>query len=127
MIVETFATTLEITNTYLLYSNTSGTAVSHALRPKHTAEMISIPPKANPILNAIAPRMSLLAERTISIKATGPGAREIATSARKYETKSGAVIGLGSIRISYALPNDIEQKVNAGGAHGPSRLSGLAI
>jgi hypothetical protein len=34
---------------------------------------------------------------------------------------------LGSIRISYALPNDIEQKVNAGGAHGPSRLSGLAI
>ena len=33
----------------------------------------------------------------------------------------------GSIRISYALPNNIEQKVNAGGAHGPSRLSGLAI
>jgi len=34
---------------------------------------------------------------------------------------------LGSIRISYALPDGIEQKVNAGGAHGPSRLSGLAV
>jgi len=33
----------------------------------------------------------------------------------------------GSIRISYALPDGIEQKVNAGGAHGPSRLSGLAV
>jgi hypothetical protein len=34
---------------------------------------------------------------------------------------------IGSIRISYALPDGIEQKVNAGGAHGPSRLSGLAV
>jgi len=33
----------------------------------------------------------------------------------------------GSIRISYALPDGIEQKVNLGGAHGPSRLSGLAV
>jgi len=33
----------------------------------------------------------------------------------------------GSIRISYALSDAIERNVNAGGAHGPSRLSGLAI
>jgi len=34
---------------------------------------------------------------------------------------------VGSIRISYALSNAIERNVNAGGAHGPSPLSGLAI
>jgi len=33
----------------------------------------------------------------------------------------------GSIRISYALSDAIERNMNAGGAHGPSRLSGLAI
>ena len=36
-------------------------------------------------------------------------------------------ISIGSIRISYALSNAIERNVNAGGAHGPSPLSGLAI
>jgi hypothetical protein len=39
----------------------------------------------------------------------------------------GLVDQFGSIRISYALSNAIERNVNAGGAHGPSPLSGLAI
>jgi hypothetical protein len=45
----------------------------------------------------------------------------------RQEAQSAGLNNIGSISISYALPNDIEQKVNAGGAHGPSRLSGLAI
>jgi len=40
---------------------------------------------------------------------------------------TGALFPEGSIRISYALSNAIERNVNAGGAHGPSPLSGLAI
>ena len=34
---------------------------------------------------------------------------------------------LGSIRISYAASDSIEHNVNAGGAHGPSRISDLAV
>ena len=33
----------------------------------------------------------------------------------------------GSIRISYAASHVIEHKVNAGGTHGPSGISGLAV
>jgi DNA-binding FadR family transcriptional regulator len=51
---------------------------------------------------------------------------QVAAEAAQHADKSD-VIKLGSIRISYALPDGIEQKVNAGGAHGPSRLSGLAV
>jgi len=34
---------------------------------------------------------------------------------------------IGSIRVSYAGLVDVEHIMNAGGAHGPSRLSGLAV
>ena len=63
-------------------------------------------------------------------RATAPALAGLQASPRVGDSAAGRLARLGtksSFRVSYAGPVDVECIINAGGAHGSSRLSGLAV
>ena len=67
------------------------------------------------------------AEARFHARLTNLAGRNIITAIRGSTRTVADIKSEGSIRISYAISHVIEHKVNAGGTHGPSRISGLAV